>query len=100
MEVFHVSVIARWSFGLMRDTARVPLDCDPAPAAADRIRAAIEATTDDRVVDLHIWRVGPGHLAVILSVVTHRPAAPEAYKALVARYIPSRHITVEVNACS
>jgi cation diffusion facilitator family transporter len=97
-------VIARWSFGLMRDTARVLLDVDPAPGLAAKLRAAIEAdggdAEGDRVVDLHVWRVGPGHLAVVLSLVTHRPRAPAHYKALIARHVHSNHVTVEVNACT
>jgi cation diffusion facilitator family transporter len=92
-------VIARWSAGLMRDTARVLLDCDPAPTTTERIRAAIEAAHDDRVVCLHVWRVGPGHLAVMLSLVTHHPAPPAFYKAVIARHVRASHVTVEVNAC-
>ena len=93
-------VIARWSLRLMRDTARVLLDYDPVPAVAIKIRQAIESRDDDRVADLHVWRVGPGHLAVILSVVTHGAATPADYKALIAPCVASRHVTVEVNVCS
>jgi cation diffusion facilitator family transporter len=90
-------VIANWSFGLVRDTGRILLDMTPDQHAVDRIRAMIEAE-GDQVADLHVWRLGPGHLGAILSVVTQEPRGPEHYRARLARERGLSHLTVEVHA--
>ena len=90
-------VIARWSFGLLRDTSRVLLDAEVAPERRDAIRAAIESDAESEVADLHIWRVGPSHLAVILSVVSQARRGPDHYKELLAEERDLVHVTVEVN---
>jgi cation diffusion facilitator family transporter len=92
-------VIARWSYGLLRDTSAVLLDGEVSDARKLRIRAAIEAETDNRVADLHVWRVGPAHLAAILSVVTSNPRPPAHYKTLLASQADLVHVTVEVHPC-
>lgn len=88
-------VIARWSWGLLRGAGAVLLDRVPDPRLADRIRGALEQG-DDRVSDLHVWRIGPGHLAVIASVVSDQPREPDHYKAKLAEWPQLSHITVEV----
>jgi Co/Zn/Cd efflux system component len=62
---------------------------------ADRVRTVIEAD-GDRLTDLHLWRLGPGHLAAILSIVTARPQGPEYYRRLLGRFRTLSHVTVEV----
>jgi cation diffusion facilitator family transporter len=99
MGIIGGAVIARWSWGLLRDTGRVLLDMEPIPGIAKQVRAAVEADGETKAADIHVWRVGPGHPAVILSVVTHHPRPPEHYKALIARLVASEHVTVEVNTC-
>jgi cation diffusion facilitator family transporter len=91
-------VIARWSYGLLRETSRVLLDAELSPARRETIREAIESEEGSRVADLHVWRVGPRHLAAIVSVVAHAPNEPDHYKRLVAS--PDLvHVTVEVHRC-
>jgi len=90
-------VIARWSLGLLRDTSRVLLDAEVPEARRLAIRAAIEAQAGDRVTDLHVWRVGPAHLAAIVSVASPDPREPSHYKARLARFADLAHVTVEVN---
>lgn len=85
-------VIARWSLSLMRDTARVLLDtADPALAA--RMRAAIEQPGDARVIDLHVWRIGPAAQAAI--VVTSGAAESADVRARLAGIPGLAHVTVE-----
>jgi Co/Zn/Cd efflux system component len=69
-------VIASWSYRLVRDTGAILLDMTPDRAMADRRRRQVEAE-GDAVVDLHLWRLGPGHLGAIVAVETrsHRNAA-------------------------
>lgn len=93
-------VIARWSYGLLRDSSRVLLDAEVSPAKRDAIRDAIESDSDARVVDLHVWRVGPRHLAAIVSLVAHAPRGPEHYKRLLAGQPDLVHVTVEAHRCS
>jgi cation diffusion facilitator family transporter len=92
-------VISRWSYGLLRDTSAVLLDGELGEQRRRQITSAIEADGDNRVVDLHVWRVGPEHLAAIVSVVTARPRSPSHYKALLAGHPDLTHLTVEVEPC-
>jgi cation diffusion facilitator family transporter len=91
-------VIARWSVQLLRDTSGVLLDAEVATSRREAIRDAIESTRDDRVSDLHVWRVGPRHLAAIVSVVASTPRAPAVYKERLRKFSDLAHITVEVQA--
>jgi cation diffusion facilitator family transporter len=93
------AVIARWSYALLRDTSGVLLDAEISEARRAEIRAAIEADADARVSDLHVWRVGPRHLAAIVSVVAHAPREPAEYKSRLDRQPDLVHVTVEVQRC-
>jgi Co/Zn/Cd efflux system component len=77
----------------------VLLDTVPNPQLAVTIRARLETGTDDRVTDLHIWRLGPGHAGLIVSIVSDRPQPPVAYKERLAGIKGLSHITVEVHPC-
>ena len=91
-------VIAHWSIGLMRASGAVLLDTVPDARLAGEIRRRLE-TGDDRLADLHLWRLGPGHIGVIASVVSDAPQAPDAYKARLSDLHGLSHVTVEVHAC-
>jgi cation diffusion facilitator family transporter len=99
MGIVGALIISRWSYGLMVDSGKVLLDRDVNPEAISEIRSLIEADSDNRVADLHVWRVGTHHLSVIVSVVTHYPKPPDHYKKLLADYDEIAHVTVEVNPC-
>ena len=88
-------VIASWAYGLVRDTGAILLDMNPDRAMTESLRRLIEAE-GDRLVDLHIWRLGPGHLGAILCVVTETRRGPAHYHRLLARFPSLSHITVEV----
>ncbi len=93
------AVILQWSYGLMRTTARILLDAEPTPGLAAKVRGVIEADRDNRVADLHVWRLGPGHLAAMVTVVSHHPQPPAHYKALLGGIAELSHVTVEVECC-
>ena len=78
-------VILSWALSLVRTAGGVLLDTVPDPELARRIRARIE-TGGDRVTDLHLWQLGPGHAAVMASVVSDAPQAPSVYKQRLARF--------------
>jgi cation diffusion facilitator family transporter len=88
-------VIASWSYGLIRDTGAILLDMNPDRQLADKLRNAIEGE-GDRLDDLHLWRVGPGHLAAIISVATSKQRDPLYYRQRLACFKILSHITVEV----
>lgn len=67
--------------------------------AIAEIKSIIESDSDNRISDIHVWRVGPHHLSAIISIVTHFPKSPEYYKNLLSAYDEINHVTVEVNKC-
>jgi cation diffusion facilitator family transporter len=88
-------VIASWSYGLIRDTGAILLDMSPDRAMAARVRAAVERD-GDRIADLHLWRLGPGHLGAIVSVATTKPRDADYYRHLLGGFHDLSHVTVEV----
>lgn len=92
-------VIGRWAIGLVRQTSAVLLDGAVEPSVVEALRAALEEGSDDRVSDLHVWRVGPGRLAAIAAVVSDAPRTPDEYKTRMRIATELAHMTVEVNRC-
>ena len=88
-------VIANWSVGLLRDTGGILLDRTPDPRMAEKVRMVIESE-GDHVTDLHLWRLGPGHLGAIVSVATSGVREPAHYRERLARFADLSHVTVEV----
>ena len=99
MGIVGAVVIARWSFGLLRESGAVLLDVTTDADLPPAIRAALEKD-GSRVSDLHVWRVGPGHNAAVLSVVSHDPQPADDYKSRLAHLTSLCHVTVEVHRCS
>jgi cation diffusion facilitator family transporter len=99
MGIAGALLIAHWSIGLLRSSGSVLLDTVVDPQLAATIKERLEIGTD-RVTDLHLWRVGPGHAAVIAAIVSDQPQSPERYKARLDGLAGLSHITIEVHACS
>lgn len=94
MGLVGAAVIFRWSLGLMRQTARVLLDsADPKLLA--RVKDQLERD-GACVSDLHIWRLGPGHSAVVATVVCPAGRSPEHFKNKLSKLPTLSHVTVEV----
>jgi cation diffusion facilitator family transporter len=94
-------VIASWSYGLIRDSAMVLLDADADPQQSDEIRAFLEAELKARIPDLHLWRLGPGHRGLIVSLISPDAISAEAVKVTLRRRYPDlSHVTVEVAVCA
>jgi cation diffusion facilitator family transporter len=89
-------VIASWSLGLIRDTSTILLDMNPDRRMADDLRQAIE-DDGDTLADLHLWRLGPGHLGAIVSVATQRGRTQDYYRGKLARFPALSHLTIEVH---
>ncbi|ANL33365.1 CDF family Co(II)/Ni(II) efflux transporter DmeF [Rhizobium phaseoli] len=89
-------VIANWSWSLMKSSGGVLLDVVPhGETLPAEIREAIE-TEEDRITDLHVWQVGPGHHAAIVAVLTSEPRDPAFYKDRLSALSELSHVTVEV----
>ena len=93
--IIGACVIASWSYGLIRDTGAILLDMNPDRRMADNLRRMIEAE-GDTLGDLHLWRLGPGHLGAIISVITQELRGPEYYRAKLARFRALSHLTIQV----
>jgi len=99
MGIIGALVIANWSWSLVRNTSAVLLDMQAEKGLAHEIAGRLEADSGDRIADLHIWRIGPGDNAAIVSLVSDRPATPAVYKARLAGLTNLSHVTVEVQCC-
>jgi Co/Zn/Cd efflux system component len=77
----------------------VLLDAAPDAELAAAIRTRLEHG-EDRIADLHVWRVGPGHHAAIVSLVSDSPQPVEDYKMRLAGLARLSHVTVEVHRCT
>ncbi len=93
-------VIGSWAYGLVRDSALVLLDAEDDPNLANEIKALVEREAQAQVSDLHLWRLGPGHHGLIVSLIGGGTTDNERIKrVLVERYPSLSHITVEVTVC-
>ncbi len=93
--IVGAGVIASWSYGLIRDTGAILLDMTPDKLMAEKMRQSIERE-GDQIADLHIWRLGPGHLGAIVSVITRQARGPAYYRARLAAFPSLSHLTIEV----
>lgn len=91
-------VIASWSVGLIRSAGAVLLDTVPNQSLIRTIRQRLEVG-GDRVADLHLWRLGPGHTGVIAAIISDRPQQPTHYKDRLVDIAGLSHVTVEIHAC-
>jgi len=99
MGLVGAALVARWSYGLIRDTARVLLDHQADAGRRAALRAAIEANSTDRITDLHVWSIGHGIFATELAIVSDAPQPPGYYKSLIPPQLGIVHATVEVQHC-
>jgi len=97
--VVGAGVIAHWSWKLIRGAGAVLLDAAPNAALERAIRQRLERD-DDRIADLHVWRLGPGHHGAIVSLVSDAPQDVAAYKSRLADLAELSHLTVEVHRCA
>ncbi len=100
MGIVGAALVARWSYGLIRDSSQVLLDRQADEHHVTELRESIEGASSDRVSDLHIWSIGHGIYAAEIVVVSHNPKTPEHYKSLISPEFNVVHATVEVHRCT
>src|SRR5213592_4314345 len=93
-------VVFSWAYTLLRDTSGILLDRIPASSdLSDEIRRAVESDGDSLVTDLHVWQVGIGKYAAMVSIVAHEPKSCDSYRALLRRHEELVHVTIETHLC-
>jgi cation diffusion facilitator family transporter len=100
MGLVGATLVVRWSWGLLRSSARVLLDMQAPDMVREGIRKAIESEGDNRVSDLHVWSVGPGIHAAEIAIVSSRPLDPDSYYSLLPRELGLVHVTFETHLCA
>jgi cation diffusion facilitator family transporter len=93
--IIGACVISSWSFGLIRDTGAILLDRIPDSRLAKDLRMTIESD-GSTLADLHLWRLGPGHLGAIVSVCPAEHRSTAYYRARLARFRSLSHVTIEI----
>jgi cation diffusion facilitator family transporter len=99
MGIVGAVIITRWSYGLLKQTNPILLDASIDKEYQRAIKEAIEKDSDNRISDMHVWKVGANHYAATISIVTHFPKSAEHYKMLLDNFHKLSHIVVEVNEC-
>lgn len=89
-------LIARWSYGLIRDTGHVLTDSAADPNFVRSVRTALESDQQIRICDLHLWKIASERYGAIISLVSDDPQQPEYYKKRLAQFNELVHLTVEV----
>lgn len=98
MGIVGAVLVTRWSWRLLKDTSTVLLD-QQHHDLEDAIKGVVE-NDDVRVSDLHVWAIGPNIHAAIVSIVSHQPESPTAYKQRIQDNCRSLvHVTVEPLRC-
>src|SRR6266542_2576099 len=93
-------VVFSWSYTLLRDTGGILLDrTPPSSDLPDQIRRAVESDGDSLVTDLHVWQVGIGKFAAMISVVAHQPKSTDSYRELLHEHHELVHVTIETQHC-
>jgi cation diffusion facilitator family transporter len=101
MGVVGAGLVAVWAYGLLRDTGRVLLDAEMnAPVVAEIKDVILASPINADISDLHVWRVGKGKYACILSLVTKDEVNPDYFKRQLSVHEELAHISVEVNRCN
>ena len=98
MGIVGAILVARWSIGLLKTTSAILLDEQGSADHRAHIKEVIEANENNRVVDLHLWTVGPGVFSAIISIVSRNPQQPDHYKLLIEEQLKLHHVSIEVHA--
>jgi cation diffusion facilitator family transporter len=93
-------VVFSWAYTLLRDTSGILLDRTPSSSdLPEEIRRTVESDGDSLVTDLHVWQVGIGKFAAIVSVVAHEPESSDHYRGLLREHDELVHLTIETQHC-
>lgn len=101
MGIAGAALVAVWAYNLLRDSGRVLLEAEMDAPVVDEIREVIaNSPIPATICDLHVWRVGKGKYACIVSLAVAGLAEPDDFKRQLGIHDELVHITVEVNRYS
>lgn len=92
-------LVAKWSWGLIRQTGKILLDAEMQEPVVEEIKQVIEQFDSMiKLMDLHVWQVGKGKFACILSLQTsNRFLTPQAIKQALSIHEEIVHASIEIN---
>jgi cation diffusion facilitator family transporter len=100
MGIVGSGVVFSWAYALLRDTSGILLDrTPPSSDLPDEIRRAVESDGDSLITDLHVWQVGTGKFAAIVSIVAHQPKSSDDYRERLREHEELVHLTIETQHC-
>jgi cation diffusion facilitator family transporter len=88
-------LVAQFAISLIRRAGATLLDMSPPPELAVQVRERLESD-GEAVIDLHLWRLGPGHHAAVAVIRAEHAQPPEAYHARLKGIEGLSHVTVEI----
>lgn len=91
------ALVAQFAITLIRRGATALLDMNPSPALAADVRSRLEAD-GERVIDLHLWRLGPGHFAAIATVAAPAGRTAADLRSRLTGIAALSHVTIELRA--
>ena len=98
MGIVGAGLVAIWAYGLLRDSGRVLLDAEMNAPVVAEIREVIDASPIKAdITDLHVWRVGKGKYACILSLAVTDAIEPDDFRRQLSIHEELAHVTVEIN---
>ncbi|MCR4337022.1 MAG: CDF family Co(II)/Ni(II) efflux transporter DmeF [Candidatus Omnitrophica bacterium] len=97
MGIFGAILVCHWALGLLGTTSFILLDRQGSDGLKTKIKKSIENVSDNQIVDLHLWAIGPNIYGVIISVVTSHPEPPDYYKKFLPQDAGLVHVTIEVH---
>jgi cation diffusion facilitator family transporter len=90
-------LVGRWAWSLLRDTGRVLLDAEMDAPVVEEVREVVRGLPQPTtVLDLHVWRVGKGKYACILSLSTGAALDADAVRRALSVHEELVHVTVEL----
>lgn len=92
-------LIGKWSLGLCRATASELLDVTAPGALETEIRRELASIDDVRVDDLHVWPLGAGSKACVVTITSAFPRDVTAYREVLSKF-GLAHLTIEVRRCT
>jgi cation diffusion facilitator family transporter len=97
MGIVGAAVISRWSYGLMRETGKVLLDYSGPNSVEEEIRRVVASVQEATLLDLHVWRVGPGSYSAIVALTARNSDNPTHLRKQLGKIHHLNHVTIEIN---